>query len=174
MEQGNVIHETSRLRLRELGDADAAFILELVNEPGWLRFIGDRHVHSLEDAKGYIARGPAASYAKHGFGLWAVELLSSSERIGMCGLIRRDSLPHPDLGFAFLARHHGRGYAREAAAAVVELARTRYQLVRLLAITEPDNAASQAVLARVGFHPEQRFMWPETGTEQALFAHELG
>jgi len=168
-----VIHETSRLRLRELGDADAAFILELVNEPGWLRFIGDRNVHSLEDAKGYIARGPAASYAKHGFGLWAAVLRASGVPIGMCGLIRRESLPHPDLGFAFLARHHGHGYAREAAAAVVELARVRYQLPRLLAITEPDNAASQKLLQLVGFHHERNFVWPETGTEQALYAQGL-
>src|ERR1051325_5804180 len=68
------VHETARLKLRELGADDAAFILELVNEPGWLRFVGDRNVHSLDDARGYIARGPAASYEKHGFGLWAVEL----------------------------------------------------------------------------------------------------
>src|SRR5262249_39747755 len=118
-----IVHETARLRLRELGDDDAAFILELVNEPGWLRFIGDRNVHSLQDARGYIARGPVASYARFGYGLWAVDSRERGEPLGMCGLIRRDSLPEPDLGFAFLARHHGRGYAREAAAAAIELAR---------------------------------------------------
>jgi RimJ/RimL family protein N-acetyltransferase len=166
-------HETERLRLRELSDADAAFILELVNEPAWLRFIGDRNVHSLDDARGYIARGPAASYAKHGFGLWAVELRAGGEPAGMCGLIRRDSLPHADVGFAFLARHRGHGYAREAAAAVVALARERFHLPRLLAITEPDNTASQAVLEHVGFVFERHFTWSELGKDQALYALDL-
>jgi len=91
----------------------------------------------------------------------------------MCGLIRRDSLPHPDLGFAFLARHRGRGYAREAAAAAVALARERFQLARLLAITDPDNTASQAVLEHVGFVFERHFTWSEIGKEQALYAKDL-
>lgn len=194
---GRLIHDTPRLRLRELTGDDAAFIMELVNEPDWLRFIGDRNVHSLEDARGYIARGPGASYAKWGFGLWAVALRGApagapvgaptaapaaapaqgssgrEELIGMCGLIRRDSLPHPDLGFAFLARHRGRGYAREAAAAAVALARERFQLTRLLAITDPDNTASQAVLEHVGFVFERHFTWSEIGKEQALYAKDL-
>jgi RimJ/RimL family protein N-acetyltransferase len=167
------LHETPRLRLRELVAEDAAFILELVNEPGWIRFIGDRNVHTLEDARGYIERGPMASYAKHGYGLWGVELLASGEPVGMCGLVRRESLPQADLGFAFLARHWGRGYAREAAAAVVELARERFHLPQLLAITDPQNTASQTVLERVGFHFEKPFRFLETGEDLSLYAREL-
>jgi RimJ/RimL family protein N-acetyltransferase len=184
---GRLIHETPRLRLRELTADDAGFILELVNEPAWLRYIGDRNVHSLEDARGYIARGPVASYAKNGFGLWAVALRRSpagapapaegasapDELIGMCGLIRRDSLPHPDLGFAFLAGHRGHGYAREAAAAAVALARERFQVARLLAVTDPDNSASQAVLEHAGFVFERHFTWSEAGKEQALYTQDL-
>jgi RimJ/RimL family protein N-acetyltransferase len=176
---GRLVRETSRLRLREFTGVDAAFILELVNEPGWLRFIGDRNVHSLEDARGYIARGPVASYARHGFGLWAVELRESPAAggaggpLGMCGLIRRDSLPHADLGFAFLARHHGHGYAREAAAAAVAVAREAFALARLLAITDPDNTASRAVLEHVGFTFEREFTWSENGQQQALYTQEL-
>jgi RimJ/RimL family protein N-acetyltransferase len=170
---GRSIHDTPRLQLRELTGDDSAFILELVNEPAWLRFIGDRNVHSLEDARGYIARGPAASYAKHGFGLWAVVLRESGEPLGMCGLIRRDTLPHPDLGFAFLARHRGHGYAREAAVAAVALARERFGIARLLAITDPDNTASQAVLEHAGFAFERHFTWSEIGKEQALYAKDI-
>jgi ribosomal-protein-alanine N-acetyltransferase len=150
-----------------------------VNEPAWLRFIGDRNVHSLEEARGYIARGPVASYAKHGFGLWAVELRQGpagggpGERLGMCGLIRRESLPHADLGFAFLARHRGHGYAREAAAAAVAVARPSFGLKRLLAITDPDNTASRAVLEHVGFSFEREFTWSENGQTQALYAMDL-
>ena len=162
--------ETARLRLREFTEDDAAFILELVNEPGWLRFIGDRNVHSLEDARGYIARGPVASYAKHGFGLWAVTLSETpaagapAERLGMCGLIRRDSLPYADLGFAFLAR---------VAVAPVALAHERFGLTRMLAITDPDNTASRAVLEHVGFAFEREFTWSENGQQQALYAKDL-
>jgi len=170
---GMVIVETPRLRLRELSTEDAAFVLELVNEPAWLKFIGDRNVHSLDEARDYIARGPSASYAKHGYGLWAVELLANGELVGMCGLVRRESLPHADLGFAFLARHWGRGYAREAAAAVVELARERYHLPRLLAVTDPQNTASQTVLERVGFHFEKSFRFIESGEELTMYAREL-
>jgi RimJ/RimL family protein N-acetyltransferase len=167
------VRETPRLRLREFTEDDAAFILELVNEPAWLRFIGDRNVHSLEDARGYIARGPVASYTKRGFGLWAVDLRETGERLGICGLIRRDSLPHADLGFAFLACHRGHGYAREAAAATVALAHERFGLTRLLAITDPDNTASRAVLEHVGFTFEREFTWSENGKQQALYAKDL-
>src|SRR5262245_51998217 len=112
-----VVSETARLRLRELTSEDAAFIYELVNEPAWIQWLGDRNVHSLDDARRYIANGPVASYAKHGFGLWAVEQKASGEPVGMCGLVKRATLAHADLGFALLARHRGHGYAREAAAA---------------------------------------------------------
>src|SRR5207248_2671899 len=137
------VGETARLRLDELAAGDAAFILELVNEPAWLRFIGDRNVHTLDDARGYIANGPLASYAAHGFGLWKVALAESGEAIGMCGILKRPQLERADLGFAFLARHWGRGYAREAVAAVLALARDRHHLPGLAAITDPDNRASQ-------------------------------
>lgn len=167
------MRETPRLRLRELTEDDAAFILELVNEPGWLRYIGDRNVHSLEEARAYIARGPVVSYARHGFGLWGVALRATREPLGICGLIRRESLPHADLGFAFLARHHGHGYAREASAAAVALARPSYGMRRLLAITDPDNNASRGVLEHVGFTFEREFTWPENGKQQALYALDL-
>ena len=167
------IAETERLRLRELMPEDAAFILELLNEPGWLRFIGDRHVHSPDEALGYIAKGPAASYAKNGFGLWVVELAASSERVGMCGLIKRETLAHVDLGFAFLERHWGHGYARESAAAVVELARERYHLPQLVAITDVDNVASQKVLASVGFTYDKLIHMPDTQEELSLYVLDL-
>jgi len=170
---GRLVRETARLRLRELTTEDAAFILELVNEPAWLRFIGDRNVHSLEEARGYITRGPVASYLKHGFGLWAVDSRATGEPLGMCGLIHRDSLPHSDLGFAFLARHRGQGFAREAAAAAVALAHERFRFRRLLAITDPDNTASRAVLEHAGLTFERLFTWSENGKEQALYAKDF-
>jgi ribosomal-protein-alanine N-acetyltransferase len=168
-----IVLETGRLKLRELTADDAAFIMELVNEPGWLRFIGDRNVHSLDDARGYIAKGPVASYEMHGFGLWAVDLAASGEPLGMCGLVRRATLEHVDLGFAFLSRHWGRGYAREAAAAVVTLARERYRLAKLVAITDVDNLASQKVLASVGFLYDKPVHMDDTDETLSLYALDL-
>ena len=144
-----------RLHLRPLTDRadDAAFILELVNEPGWLANIGDRNIHTLDAARAYIANGPSASLARHGFGLLAVCLKTSGETIGLCGLIRRDTLDAPDLGYALLSRHQRQGYAVEAAQAVLQQADEALNLPRLLAIVKPDNTASIAVLQRLGFKP---------------------
>ena len=104
------ITTTRRLRLRELTYDDAAFVMELVNDPDWLRFIGDRNVHSLEDARGYVDR-VRASYDTHGFGLWLVEPLAGGAPLGLAGLLKRATLEHPDLGFAFLPAGRGKGYA---------------------------------------------------------------
>jgi len=142
--------ETARLKLRHLVPVDAPFILELVNEPGWLRFIGDRGVHDLESAQGYIEKGPRAMYPRLGFGLYCVESKAEGASLGLCGLIKRDSLEDVDLGFAFLERHQGKGYAREAALATLEEARG-LGLPRVAAITSPDNGRSIHLLAALGF-----------------------
>jgi len=166
------ITTTRRLRLRELTYDDAAFVMELLNDPDWLRFIGDRNVHSLEDARGYVDR-VRASYEKHGFGLWAVEPLADGTPLGFAGLLQRTTLEHPDMGFAFLPAGRGKGYALEAAQAVLELARDRFGLKRVLAVTDADNSASQRVLERVGYGPGRLIRWEETGEELLLFEREL-
>jgi RimJ/RimL family protein N-acetyltransferase len=143
--------ETDRLILRRLSAGDAAFILELVNDPGWLRFIGDRGVRTLDDARQYILSGPVDMYERLGFGLYAVELKDGGAAIGMCGLIKRATLPDIDLGFAFLPRFVGQGYASEAAAGVLAYARRALGLSRVLAITSPDNDRSIRLLERIGF-----------------------
>ncbi len=169
-----IVVETERLCLRELTPDDAAFILELVNEPAWLRFIGDRNVHSAADALGYIAKVRVDGYARHEFGLWAVTLKPSGEALGICGLVKRETLEHVDVGFAFLARHWGQGFAQESVAAVVRLAHERFALERVVAITDPDNASSQKVLERAGFRFERRVRLSEPGEELALYAHPPG
>ena len=146
--------ETRRLVLSRLVLEDAAFILELVNEPGWLRFIGDRNVHSLEDARGYIEKGPLDMYARLGFGLYRVDLKDGTP-IGMCGLLKRDTLPDADIGFAFLERFQGQGYAREAAQATLAHAQSAHGLKRILAITSPDNASSIRLLEKLGFQYQE-------------------
>jgi len=146
--------ETDRLRLRRLVLDDAPFILRLVNEPSWLRFIGDRGVHNLDGARQYITGGPQRLYAAYGFGLFLVESRAEGQPLGLCGLIKRDTLPDVDIGFAFLPDYWGQGYAREAAAATLRYARERHGLARVVAITSLDNAASGRVLETVGMRFE--------------------
>ncbi len=149
------ILKTGRLELRELSFADDAFILELLNEPGFLRHIGDKGVRSLSDARQYIARGPMASYRRCGFGLYLVSLAGGEESVGICGLLKRDTLPDVDVGFAFLSRHWSKGYAVESAAAVLDHGRRQLGLTRMVAITEPENHGSIAVLEKIGLKFER-------------------
>ena len=145
-----MLYTTDRLAVRRLALDDAPFILELLNEPGWLEHIGDRGVRTLDDARQYLCDGPLASYAAHGHGLYHVALRATGEPVGMCGLLRRDGLDAPDLGYAVLARHAGHGYATEAARATLAHAAGDLGLARVVAITSEANAASQRVLAAVG------------------------
>ena len=149
------ILETDRLLIKKLDLEDAGFILELLNEPAFIQFIGDRGVRSLEDAKNYLLKGPLASYERLGFGLWKVELKPSGEAIGMCGLIKRDSLPDIDIGYAYLARFWSKGYASEAAQAVKDYSIHTLGLKRLLAITDQDNTGSIKVLEKIGMKFER-------------------
>ena len=119
--------------------ADAPFILELVNDPDFLRHIGDRGVRTLDDAVAYIANGPLASYARHGFGLYRVSLADTAVPIGIAGILRRESLDDPDIGFAFLPAYRRQGFALEAARAVMDHAQRDLGLGRVVAIVSPDN-----------------------------------
>jgi len=165
---------TSRLQLRRLTADDAPFILELLNEPSWIRFIGDRGVRTLDDARRYIAEGPVAMYERHGVGLLLVESKSDGDRLGMCGLLRRDALPDPDIGFAFLPRHWGKGYALEAAAAVLEHARTGLGFSRIVAITSIDNESSIRLLEKLGMAFQRVIRMPGEDEDLNLFAIEFG
>ena len=138
--------ETQRLILRQFSDDDAEFILELLNEPSFIQNIGDRKIRSLDGARGYINKGPVASYNRHGFGLYLVELKETGESIGMCGLIKRETLEDVDLGYAYLPKFWSKGYAVESALAMKQFARDVVGLKRIVAITDPRNAGSIRVL----------------------------
>ncbi len=161
--------ETDRLILRRLSAEDDEFILELVNDPLWLRFIGDRGVHTLKDARDYILNGPVAMYARLGFGLYLVERKSNGVPLGMCGLIKRDALEDVDLGFAFLPAYRAQGYAYEAATAVLAYGQSVFGLKRIVAITSPDNDRSAKLLEKLGFTFE-KMLQLSADDEVKLFA----
>lgn len=156
------ILETERLRLRLLEEGDADFYLRLVTQPSWLRFIGNRGIETTEHARQAIVQGPLAMHAKHGFCLYMVEARNMNdpdgpgEPLGICGLIKRDTLPDVDIGFAFLEAHCGKGYAWESASAVLEHGRTALGLHRIVAIVSPENAISINLIRKLGLRLEQQ------------------
>ena len=164
-----IVARTPRLVLRELERADAPFMLTLLNDPGFLANIGDRGVRSVEAAADYITAGPVASYAAHGFGLYAVLDADGTVPIGTCGLLRRDTHPDVEIGFALLPNGRGRGLALEAAEATMRLARERFGLRRIVAITAPGNEASISILRRLGLQFECMVRFSAGGAESRLF-----
>jgi len=167
------ILETGRLLLRQLERGDAEFILALVNDPAWLRYIGDRGVRTPADAGDYILQGPVQSYERYGFGLFLTELKASHVPIGICGLLKRETLPDVDLGFAFLPQFRGNGYAHESAAAVLAWGKKTFQLKRVVAITTPDNRQSIKVLEKLGFEFEGPIHLTAEAETVQLFAHHF-
>lgn len=164
------ILETKRLALRRMSTDDAEFMLHLLNEPSWLRFIGDRGVRTIEDARAYISNGPIEMYARLGFGPYVVELKDDNIPIGVCGLIKRDFLSDADIGYGFLPQYWAKGYAYESAAAVMEYASAVLGLKRVVAMTTNENERSARLLEKLGMRYEQMVKYPDTGEEVRLFA----
>lgn len=167
------IAKTERLYLRELTEGDAAFIVSLVNTPAWLQYIGDKKVSNEADAVRYLTDGPMKSYRQHGFGLWCVCLNGLATPIGICGILKRDTLESPDIGFALLPDYEGVGYAQEAAKATIEIAASRFDLKDLAAITTKDNGRSIALLQRLGFRKPEAVVPAENGVGLLLFKMKL-
>lgn len=152
-----IILETERLFLRQLCLHDTAFIIELLNSEGWKKYIGDKNVKTAEQARQYLTNGPLKSYAAHGFGLYLVALKNVWTPVGICGLIKRDYLPFPDIGYAFLPHANGNGYAYEIAHALIRFAFNELKMEKILAITLPDNKPSVKLLHKLGMKFEEQF-----------------
>lgn len=173
----HTILSTPRLLIRSFTLADAPFIVELLNDPGWLRHIGDRQVRTLEQARNYLRAGPLAAARRQGFALWAVQRHPGDGEprpapLGMCGLVRRAGLDDVDLGYAFLPAARGQGFAREAAAAVLAHGLGTLSLKRIVAITAVDNKASGRVLEAIGMRFERRLRVPGHDDDSLLYAAE--
>jgi RimJ/RimL family protein N-acetyltransferase len=161
--------KTDRLALRPITEDDAAFMLELLNEPSFVRFIGDRGARTPDDASAYIRKGPVASYKRFGFGLLLVTLKEDKTPIGICGLLKRDTLEDVDVGFAFLPAYWSNGYGFESASAVIADGRKTFGLTRIVAITNPCNVASIRLLEKLGLTFERTIRMAEEGEELRLY-----
>jgi len=168
----NII-ETETLVLCEQTEEDAAFILELVNSRGWLKYIGDRGIKTIDEARNYIINGAMKSYAQNGFGLYLVKIKDGDMPAGVCGLIKREGLEHVDIGFAFLDKYSGKGYAFEAASAVMRYAKDVLQLSIIAAITTADNEPSIKLLNRIGLTYKGMVMLPQGEEKLMLFESEV-
>jgi len=158
-----IILTTDRLIIRELTLADAPFLLELLNEPDFIRNIADRQVRTLEQAERYMQDGPQSSYRQYGFGLWLVERQADGVALGLCGLLQRDYLTMPDLGYAMLARYSGQGYTKEAARAVLQFGHLQLGYQQLCGIVSPSNHASLHILQQLGMQPCGELQIPDSG-----------
>ena len=161
-----------RIVLRPLGTDDAPFMLRLLNEPSWLQNIGDRGVRTIDDARQYIENGPITMYARHSLGLYQLRLSASDEPIGICGLLKRESLDDVDLGFALLPEYWGHGYAREGAAAVMRHGRQALGLKRIVAIVLRDNDRSRRLLEALGFRLERPIRLADDPADLLLYGSE--
>jgi len=165
--------ETERLILRKLSTDDAKFILDLLNQPSFIHFIGDRGVRNLEDARQYILKGAVTSYERFGFGLYLTLLKEDQVPIGICGLVKRDTFKDADIGFAFLPQYWSMGYAFESASAVLAYATNVLGLKQVLGITTPDNQRSIHVLEKIGLKFEKMVRLPKDDVELKLFVLEV-
>ncbi|HCU67262.1 MAG TPA: GNAT family N-acetyltransferase [Rheinheimera sp.] len=149
-----------RLSFHLLTKADAALMLRLLNEPSFINNIADRGVRTLEQAEKYLIDGPLAMYRQHGFGMYRVTRLADGLDIGLCGLVYRDYLGKPDIGYAFFPEFAGQGYASEAAAAIFAYGKNVLQLSEIVGIVAPHNFASQKVLQKLGLQKQGQLQVP--------------
>jgi len=164
--------ETERLILRELTVDDAPFMLDLLNQPSFIQFIGDRNVRTLDDARQFILTRYLDDYERLGFGVYLTLLRENQIPIGICGLIKRDGLDDVDIGYAFLPQYWAQGYASESTSAVLAYARNTLGIRRILGITTPDNTGSIRVLEKAGLKFERMIQLPGDETQLKLFASE--
>ncbi len=161
---------TDRLVLCPITVNESAFIFELLNSPGWLEFIGDRGIKTLDDARNYILQKMIHGYEQHGVGLLLVKLKTNETAIGICGLIKRPGLDDIDIGFAFLPEFTGKGYAFEAASiCVIDAFKTR-KLNRIVAITIEANTHSRRLLEKIGLRFEKKFFMEGDPEELMLYS----
>ncbi len=166
-----IVIETERLILRKFTVDDAPFMFALLNTPSWLRFIGDRNVHNVEEAKQFLLNGYLKSYETHGFGFYITVEKSTQNPIGMCGLVKRNTLEDVDIGFAFMPDFVGKGYGYEAASATLNYAENILKLAKVIAIVDPENVVSIALIKKIGLHFEKMVRLSANDIELMLFTN---
>ncbi len=164
-----ILITTERLEIREFTSDDTAFIFKLVNSPNWLKYIGDRGVKTTYDALLYISDKIIDSYVINGYGLYCIQLKDTSEPIGMCGLVKREGLEQPDLGFAILPEYEKNGYAFEATEGILQYSKNELKITNIVAITTAENLSSISLLQKLGFSFKNKMWLPNLDKDMMLF-----
>ncbi|MGH9383507.1 MAG: GNAT family N-acetyltransferase [Vicinamibacterales bacterium] len=166
----NVVLETDRLQLRRLSIDDADFLLSVFNDPAFLRFVADRQIRSVDQARAFIENGPLESYRRFGFGHYLSALKPDGTPIGICGFVKRDALEDVDIGFSLLPEFRAREYAVEAASAVMGYGIDTLGFRRIVAIASPDNASSIRLLGKLRMTFERMVKPKDDSEDLSLFA----
>jgi len=162
--------QTQRLKLSYLTFDDTGFIIGLLNDPSFIRYIGDKGVRTTEDAEEYLRTGPLQSYEAQGYGLFRTALRDGGAPIGICGLLQRDYLDDPDIGFALLPEYRSKGCAFEAAQGVLEWGRDSLGIQRIVGLVDPGNRSSISLLERLGLEFEKSLRVDGEDRETSLYA----
>jgi len=164
-----IILKTKRLQLRRMTLDDADFIIKLLNSPKWIRFIGKRAVETLDQAREYLLKRVLPNYDSLGFGFYIIEKKSDLSRVGNCGLTLRTGMEHADIGYSLLPQYEGKGYAFEAAEAILKYGFEIHMLEHIEAIVTHDNEASIHLLKKLGMKYKSKIMLPDDDEELMLF-----
>ena len=165
--------ETQRLGLRRLTLEDAALMLAIWNDPAFIRHVGDRGIRTLDEARTAMGEGVLQLYEKHGYGPYRMALKSADTPIGICGMFHREGLEDPDIGYGVLPEYCGKGYAYEAARAVVEHATSELGLARIIAIISPGNEASIGLIRKLGLKFEKMYRMPGEDDDVCIYGMQL-
>ncbi|MGD8662066.1 MAG: GNAT family N-acetyltransferase [Desulfobacterales bacterium] len=165
-----MIVETKRLILRNITIDDAEFILRLVNEPSFVSNIGDKGLKNLDDAERFILQGYWTNQKRSGYGMFLVELKNKGDSIGGCGLLYRKFLDVTDIGFAFLPEYWNRGFAYEAAEAVLKYGHTTLGIKKIVGLTSADNLGSIKLLKKLGMDFEKTVKMSDDDAETVLYS----
>jgi RimJ/RimL family protein N-acetyltransferase len=166
-----IIAKTQRLIISKVTIADAPFFVELMNTPHWLKYIGDRHINTIKQAENHLKKGILKSYKDFGFGFYKLLLKHEQNKtIGVVGLVKRKELEHVDIGFGFLPNYEGKGYGYESSKEIIKLAKNKFNLKKIIAITDPINTNSIKLLEKLGLILEKKVIPFDDGKELLLFA----
>lgn len=164
---------TDRLQLRRLTLDDVDLMLNVWNDPAFVRYVGDRGIRTIDDARQAMQEGPLKLYSDYGYGPYRLALREDDTPVGICGLFRRDGFDEPDIGFSTLPGHTAMGYGYEAACTVVEYAQEELEIPCLTAIVSPENAASIGLIRKLGFSFERMYSWPDDARDVAIYRRQL-
>lgn len=161
--------ESERLLIRPTSEQDAEFIYQLLNTPKFIKYVGDRALHSIEDAKKYIQVKIHPQLIELGYSNYSLITKADNTKIGVCGLYNRAGVDGIDIGFALLPQYEGLGYAFESSNILIKAGFEEFKIDEIKAITSKGNISSKKLLERLGFDMVGTTKLPDEDEEILLY-----